>query len=87
MSRKTKLDRMTAKDKRELALSFQTAPLNAEFSPEALAIVFGFSLPWLQKKRCEGGGIPFSKPSAKVVLYKKQDVLNYIDSNRMSHTG
>ncbi|MFX6480226.1 hypothetical protein ABTG05_16210 [Acinetobacter baumannii] len=45
------------------------------------------SLPWLQKKRCEGGGIPFSKPHKRQVNYMKSDVLAYIEQNKMAHTA
>ena len=38
---------------------FWEAADNQTFPPETVAIVMHVSLPWLQKKRCEGGGIPF----------------------------
>ncbi|MFI7961829.1 DNA-binding protein, partial [Acinetobacter baumannii] len=50
-------------------------------------IVMHVSLPWLQKKRCEGGGIPFSKPHKRQVNYVKADVLAYIEQNKMAHTA
>lgn len=87
MSRLTKLDRMTDDEKSCLVNDFRNAPDDADFPPEALALVYGFSLPWLQKKRCEGNGIPFFKPTSKMVLYKKCDVINYVNDNRLSHTA
>ncbi len=54
---------------------------------ETVAIVMHVSLPWLQKKRCEGGGIPFSKPHKRQVNYMKSDVLAYIEQNKMAHTA
>ena len=87
MSRLTKIDRMTAEEKKALIDSFHVAPGTAEFSPEALALACNFSLPWLQKKRSVGGGIPFSKPNRTTVLYRKQDVLDYIEASRLKHTA
>lgn len=66
---------------------FRNAPLEAEFTPETISLVYHLSLAWLQKKRCEGGGIPFTKPTAKTVLYKKDDVLGFMESNRLQHTA
>ncbi|MBD1219969.1 DNA-binding protein [Acinetobacter seifertii] len=40
---------------------FNAATDNEEFSPESLAAILDVSTSWLQKKRCEGGGIPFQK--------------------------
>lgn len=87
MARLTKLDKMTNDDKKLLIDSYRNAPNDADFPPEVLALVYGFSLPWLQKKRCEGDGIPFFKPTAKTVLYKKKDVVDYVNSRRLSHTA
>ncbi|MDR9530431.1 DNA-binding protein [Acinetobacter baumannii] len=66
---------------------FWEAADNQTFPPETVAIVMHVSLPWLQKKRCEGGGIPFSKPHKRQVNYVKADVLAYIEQNKMAHTA
>ncbi|HAV4985333.1 DNA-binding protein [Acinetobacter baumannii] len=66
---------------------FWEAADNQTFPPETIAIVMHVSLPWLQKKRCEGGGIPFSKPHKRQVNYVKADVLAYIEQNKMAHTA
>lgn len=87
MSRLTKLDKMTAEEKEKVILYYNQSDHESEHPPETLALVYGFSLPWLQKKRCEGGGIHFSKPTAKTILYKKAHVLEYLDENRLSHTA
>ncbi|KAF1025025.1 MAG: hypothetical protein GAK29_02194 [Acinetobacter bereziniae] len=87
MSRLTKLDRMSNEEKKALIDDYRNAPTDSDFSPEVLSLVYGFSLPWLQKKRCEGNGIPFFKPTAKIVLYKKQDVIDWVNSQRLSHTA
>ncbi|MGQ0892368.1 DNA-binding protein [Acinetobacter baumannii] len=68
-------------------LQFWEAADNQTFPPETVAIVMHVSLPWLQKKRCEGGGIPFSKPHKRQVNYMKSDVLAYIEQNKMAHTA
>ncbi|AOA58177.1 hypothetical protein [Acinetobacter larvae] len=87
MARLTKIDKMTEAQKKELISDYRDASPDTEFPPEVISLVYHLSLPWLQKKRCEGGGIPFTKPSAKTVLYRKQDVLQYMDDNRLKHTG
>ncbi|MDQ9805798.1 DNA-binding protein, partial [Acinetobacter baumannii] len=56
MSRLTKLDRMTHAEKEAAKKEFWEAADNQTFPPETVAIVMHVSLPWLQKKRCEGGG-------------------------------
>ncbi|HAV3548204.1 TPA: DNA-binding protein [Acinetobacter baumannii] len=87
MSRLTKLDRMTHAEKEAAKKEFWEAADNQTFPPETVAIVMHVSLPWLQKKRCEGGGIPFSKPHKRQVNYMKSDVLAYIEQNKMAHTA
>ncbi|MDC4980687.1 DNA-binding protein [Acinetobacter baumannii] len=87
MSRLTKLDRMTHAEKEAAKKEFWEATDNQTFPPETVAIVMHVSLPWLQKKRCEGGGIPFSKPHKRQVNYVKADVLAYIEQNKMAHTA
>ncbi|WP_038342123.1 helix-turn-helix domain-containing protein [Acinetobacter sp. A47] len=66
---------------------FNTADNDASFSPESIAAVLGVSLSWLQKKRCVGGGIPFSKVHYRKIMYKKSDVLAYIESQRIQSTS
>lgn len=87
MGRLTKIDKMSECQKKALIKDFRNALLEAEFTPETIALVYHLSLAWLQKKRCEGGGIPFTKPTAKTVLYKKEDVLEFMDNNRLQHTA
>lgn len=87
MSRLTKLDLMTHAEKEAAKKEFWEAADNQTFPPETVAIVMHVSLPWLQKKRCEGGGIPFSKPHKRQVNYMKSDVLAYIEQNKMAHTA
>ena len=78
---------MSEAQKKALIKDFRNAPLEAEFTPEAISLVYHLSLAQLHKKRCEGGGIPFTKPTAKTVLYKKDDVLGFMESNRLQHTA
>ncbi|EPP8672006.1 DNA-binding protein, partial [Acinetobacter baumannii] len=79
--------RMTHAEKEAAKKEFWEAADNQTFPPETVAIVMHVSLPWLQKKRCEGGGIPFSKPHKRQVNYMKSDVLAYIEQNKMAHTA
>lgn len=87
MTRLTKIDKMSEYQKKALIKDFRNAPMESEFTPETISLVYHMSLAWLQKKRCEGGGIPFTKPTAKTVLYKKDDVLSFMESNRLQHTA
>lgn len=87
MSRATKLDRMSHEEKKALIDDFRSAAPEAEFPPEVIALAYSLSLSWLQKKRCNGGGIPFSKPTSRTVLYRKSDVLEFMDANRHKHTA
>ncbi|MFH7808824.1 DNA-binding protein [Acinetobacter sp. BSP-153] len=87
MARLTKLDRLSVEERKALVEDFRNSPDDGLFTPEAVSLACGFSISWLQKKRCEGGGIPFSKPTVRTILYKKQDVLDYVNNHRMLHTA
>lgn len=78
---------MNSEDKKAEIEKFNTASNDASFSPEEIAAVLDVSLSWLQKKRCEGGGIPFSKLHYRKIMYKKADVLAYIDRQRIQSTS
>jgi predicted DNA-binding transcriptional regulator AlpA len=43
-------------------------------SPREAALLVGMSRDHLARLRCEGGGPPFAKPSARVVRYRRSDV-------------
>lgn len=66
---------------------FNAANDDEEFSPESLAAILDVSTSWLQKKRCEGGGIPFAKVHYRKIIYKKADVLAYIERRRILSTS
>lgn len=66
---------------------FNAANDDEEFSPESLAVILDVSTSWLQKKRCEGGGIPFAKVHYRKIIYKKADVLAYIERRRILSTS
>lgn len=85
MSKLTRLGKMTEEEKLLAAKFFWEAPPNATFPPTTIAIVFNVSLPWLQLKRCEGGGIPFIK-GARKVLYTKSDALEYFKGQKLANT-
>jgi hypothetical protein len=42
---------------------------------------------WLQKKRMEGGGIPFVRISSRCVRYRMRDVLDWIEANTKTSTS
>jgi hypothetical protein len=74
-------------DKQAQIDKFNTANDDEEFSPESLAVILDVSTSWLQKKRCEGGGIPFAKVHYRKIIYKKADVLAYIERKRIESTS
>lgn len=87
MKRQNQLQLMTEEEKRVEYDRFWSADEQSFFPPITIAIVLNKSLAWLQKKRCDGGGIPFTKPSGnKIVFYKKSDVLDFLNSKKMHHT-
>ncbi|MBN6535126.1 helix-turn-helix domain-containing protein [Acinetobacter pittii] len=74
-------------DKKAEIEKFNAANDDEEFSPESLAAILDVSTSWLQKKRCEGGGIPFAKVHYRKIIYKKSDVLAYIEQRRIQSTS
>lgn len=87
MSRVTKLDRMTPEQILIETKRFWDSPQDAYFPPETVAVVFDVSLSWLQLKRCVGGGIPFTKASARRIRYQKQDILEFFDQKKLNNTS
>lgn len=87
MNPSTLLNRKTDKEIQAEIDKFNSADEDSAFSPETIAIVLDVSLSWLQKKRCEGGGIAFSKIHYRKIIYKKSDVLAYIRSQRIHSTS
>lgn len=74
-------------DKQAEIDKFNAANDDEEFSPASLAAILDVSTSWLQKKRCEGGGIPFAKVHYRKIIYKKADVLAYIERHRIQSTS
>lgn len=74
-------------DKQAEIEKFRAADNDEEFSPESLEAILGVSKSWLQKMRSEGGGIPFSKVHYRKIIYKKSDVLAYIERKRVQSTS
>ncbi|KEC82505.1 MULTISPECIES: helix-turn-helix domain-containing protein [unclassified Acinetobacter] len=83
----SKLNKLTSEEIQAEINKFYDADEHISFSPESIAIVLDVSLSWLQKKRCEGGGIPFSKLHYRKIVYKKSDVIAYIEKHRVSSTS
>lgn len=48
-----------------------------------VAMLTGISVSTLQKQRFYGKGIPYSKVGAKSVRYSFQDVVDYMDSQKI----
>lgn len=84
--RLNKLDKMSNEDRVAETERFWVSPDDALFSSEIIALVFDVSIPWLQLKRCTGGGIPYIKSGPRRVLYKKKDAVDYFDKDTVLHT-
>jgi len=50
-----------------------------------VATMINMSTAWLERKRCEGGGIPFHK-IGRSVRYREDDVLRFIAAGKKGHT-
>ena len=50
-----------------------------------VAKMIRMSTDWLEKKRCVGGGIPFSKMGGSV-RYKRKDVIDFVHSRTFRNT-
>lgn len=61
---------------------FELAPLSALFSQQTIAAVLSCSTQLLERNRWAGGGVPYLKIGRKV-LYRKSDVLEYIQQQQL----
>ena len=59
---------------------FLSAPADALLPTKIVATYLNKSISWFNNKAISGGGIPFIKLGNKR-LYKKQDVLDWLDIN------
>ncbi|WP_213033242.1 helix-turn-helix domain-containing protein [Acinetobacter sp. ANC 4558] len=73
---KLKIDQMTEQEKDMRLHKFLNAHENQLFPQEDVALYLSCSTHTLQRLRCAGGGIPYSK-IGRTVTYKKADVLAY----------
>lgn len=83
---KIKLDQMTQKDKDDRLQRFLSASEQQLFPQEDIAIYLTCSTHTLQRLRCTGRGIPYSKIGRSVV-YKKSDVLKYQENQTIMNTA
>jgi hypothetical protein len=66
-----------------LRAEFWPAPLDALFDRSTVAAALNRSNAWLEMKATAGGGPPFLKFGRRV-LYRKRDVLAWLDKNSIS---
>lgn len=83
---KKNLKDMSEQEKDILLNRFLKAPIEQLFTQEDVAIYLQCSTNTLQRMRCLGGGIPFTK-IGRTVAYKKADVLSYQESRTIMHTA
>jgi hypothetical protein len=62
--------------------------MDEEFiSPEAAGVITGLAPASLAQLRYTGKGPRFYKPTAKTVLYKRSEVLAWIEASAQTRTG
>lgn len=83
---KVKFNEMSQQDKDIRLSRFLAAPDQQLFLQEDVAIYLSCSIHTLQRLRCVGGGIPFTKVGRRVT-YKKSDVLSYQESQTVMNTA
>jgi hypothetical protein len=66
----------------QLLNEFELAPISALFTQKTIAAVLSCSTQLLERNRWAGGGIPYLKIGRKV-LYRKSDVLEYIQQQQL----
>ena len=83
---KKDISQMNDAEKENLLNRFLSAPGEQLFPQEAIAVYLQCSTNTLQRLRCTGGGIPFTK-IGRSVAYKKADVLSYQQSRTVMNTA
>ena len=83
---KKTLNQMSDQEKDILLHRFLNAPNEQLFNQEHIAIYLQCSTNTLQRMRCIGGGIPYTK-IGRTVAYKKLDVLEYQESRTVMNTA
>lgn len=77
---------MSLDQKQEMIKTFVDAPSGQNFGHEVVAAYLGCS-PWtLEKMRCNGSELPYTKIGRRVA-YKKVDVLEYEKSRTVNCTA
>ncbi|RZG66666.1 MULTISPECIES: helix-turn-helix domain-containing protein [Acinetobacter] len=83
---KVKFNEMSQQDKDLRLDRFLAAPDQQLFPQEDIAIYLSCSTHTLQRLRCVGGGIPYTKVG-RSVAYKKSDVLAYLQRQTVINTA
>lgn len=83
---KKQLSMMSDSEKQKLLNQFLDGSAEQLFPQEAVAVYLQCSTNTLQRLRCVGGGIPYTK-IGRTVAYKKQDVLTYQESRTVMNTA
>lgn len=83
---KIKLNEMSQQDKDMRLDRFLAASDQQLFPQEDVAIYLSCSVHTLQRLRCVGGGIPYTKVG-RCVTYKKADVLAYQERQTVINTA
>lgn len=68
----------------QLIYEFESAPNTTLFNQKTLAAVLNCSIQLLERNRWAGRGVPYLKMGRKV-LYRKSDVLNFIQQQKVYH--
>jgi hypothetical protein len=71
------------KSEMELVNIFWAAPNEAFFGQETIAPVTNASAKTLEANRWKGVGIPYRKTSGRRILYRKSDVITWLEGHQL----
>lgn len=66
----------------DLVRQFWDAPMEALFRPPVIALVLCKTQAWAERKRTVGGGPRFIRIGRRSVVYRKSDVLEWLNSQQ-----
>jgi hypothetical protein len=72
-------NKISSETNSDIINNFWSAPNQALFKQAALVQVLGYSPEWFERQRWQGTGIPYIKLSHRCVVYRKADVLAWLE--------
>lgn len=78
----TTSNKIASKINPDIINHFWQAPNEALFKQTTLVQVLGYSPEWFERQRWQGTGIPYIKLSHRSVVYRKADVLAWLEQHK-----